>query len=114
MDLRKIESAEAIKYIKIGREATYNLIELLYRTDWELEKKADGVKMYTLSVPGEGNYSRYETKYDKVTMHELVEYFTDIDKRLAWEGQIYESIEEVKSYPMSTSMLYLKYKSSLT
>ena len=57
---------------------------------------------------------RYETKYDKVTMHELVEYFTDIDKRLAWEGQDYDSIEEVKSYPLSTSMLYMKYKNSFT
>ena len=70
--------------------------------------------MYALSVPGEGNYSRYETKYEHVTMPELVEYFTDIDKRLAWEGQIYESIEEVKSYPMNTSMFYLKYKQSFS
>ena len=111
LDMKKISSAEATKYIKMGRESTYELIELLYRTDWQLEKKADGIKSYTLNV-GIGNYMRYETKYEKVTMHELVEYFTDIDKRLAWEGQIYDSIEEVKSYPLSTNMLYMKYKSS--
>ena len=43
-------------------------------------------------------------------MHELVEYFTDIDKRLAWEGQTYDTIEEVKSYPMNTSLFYMKFK----
>ena len=64
LDLKKIESTEAIRYIQIGRELTYCLIELLYRTDWKLEKKADGVKTYTLNVPGDGNYVRYETKYE--------------------------------------------------
>ena len=88
LDLKKIQSSEAIKYIKIGRDSTYGFIELLYRTDWKLEKKVRdiGVKIYSLSVPGEGNYARHETKYENVTTNELIEYFTDIDKRLAWEG----------------------------
>ena len=114
LDLKKIQSDEAINYIKLGREATYNFIELLYRTDWKLEKKVRdiGVKIYSLLVPGEGRFYRHETKYENVTTSELIEYFTDIDKRLAWEGQTYEGIEEVKSYPLHTSMLYMKYKKS--
>ena len=113
LDLKKVSSPEATKYIRLGREHTYELIELLYRTDWELEKKADGVKTYSLNV-GVGTFMRYETKYEKVTMHELVEYFVDIDKRLAWEGQVFDSIEEVRSYPLSTSMLYIRFKNTFT
>ena len=75
LDLKKVKSPEAEKYIRIGRETTYTFIDLLYRNDWKLQKKADGVKIYSLQVPEEGNYVRYETKYDKVTMPELVEYF---------------------------------------
>ena len=35
LDLKKIESdSEAIKYIRLGRTATYTFIDLLYSTDW--------------------------------------------------------------------------------
>lgn len=34
-------------------------------------------------------YVRYEAKFGQVTVSELVEYFTDVDKRLAWENNNY-------------------------
>lgn len=41
-------------------------------------------------------------------MPELVEYYTNIDKRMAWEHEIFASIEEVKTFPMDTCMTYYK------
>lgn len=37
LDLKKVKSEEAISYIKKGREATYDFIDLLYRKDWKLD-----------------------------------------------------------------------------
>lgn len=98
MDLEKFSSdAEATKYVKIGRESTYHFIDLLYRTDWQFEKKtSEGVKIYSMSDVAGGpscNYVRFETKFGQVTVSELVEYYTDIDKRFAWENNMYESLE---------------------
>lgn len=96
LDLKKVDSdEEALKYIKIGRETTYKFIDLLYRTDWQFEKKyLEGIKLYSLTAPGEAkNFVRFETKYGSVTVEELVEYFTDIDKRVAWEENYYKSLE---------------------
>ena len=56
LDLKKIGSSEAIKYIRLGRQTTYSFIELLYSTDWKLDKKDSGVKIYSITIPGEGNY----------------------------------------------------------
>lgn len=97
--------------MKLGRESTYHFIDLLYRTDWHYEKKtADGIKVYSMrDVPGEKHsYARFETKFGQVTVSELVEYYTVIDKRLAWENNFYASLEQVKSYPMLTNMYYGK------
>ena len=97
----------------MGRESTYNFIDLLYRTDWQFEKKTpEGIKMYSLKngVGGDssGNYVRIETKFGQVTVQELLEYFTDIDKRLAWENNYYASLEPIRAYPLKTSMYYGK------
>ena len=68
----------------------------MYRTDWQFEKKTpENIKLYSLKgdKPSE-NFVRFETKFGLVTVPELVEYFTDIDKRMAWEGNtIFESLE---------------------
>ena len=106
--MKKVESdTEAVFYIKLGRESTYNFIDLLYRTDWQFEKKTpEGIKMYSLKngVGGDssGNYVRIETKFGQVTVQELLEYFTDIDKRLAWENNYYASLEPIRAYRKST------------
>ena len=108
--MNKVESEEAVKFIKVGRESTYHFIDLLYRTDWHFEKKtSEGIKLYSLTGQNEPhNYVRFETKFGQVTVAELVEYFTDIDKRVAWEGNYYASLEQVKEYPLNTSMYYGK------
>lgn len=41
-------------------------------------------------------------------MSELVEYYIDIDKRLAWENNYYEQLEQCRAYPLKTSMYYGK------
>ena len=43
-----------------------------------------------------------------MTVSELVEYYTDIDKRLAWENNYYASLEQCRAYPLKTSMYYGK------
>ena len=42
------------------------------------------------------NYVRFETKFGQVTVSELVEYFRDIDKRMAWENNYYTSLEVIR------------------
>ena len=50
-----------------------------------------------------------ETKFADISVAELIEFYTRIDKRMAWEGtQLYSSIEEVKTYPLNTSVFYFK------
>lgn len=108
--MNKVESEKAIKFIKIGRDSTYQFIDLLYRTDWKFEKKTpDGIKLYSLKTAVEPySYVRFETKFEQVTVSELAEYFTDIDKRVAWEDVFNVSLEQVKAYPMNTNMYYGK------
>ena len=111
IDLKKMETdAEAVKYVKIGREATYSFIDLLYRTDWHFEKKtSEGIKLFSLrDNPGEPDYARFETKFGQVTVTELSAYFSDIDKRIAWQNNIYASLEQVRAFPLQTSMHYGK------
>ena len=35
-----------------GRDTTYKLIDMLYRTDWNFDKKQDAVKIYSLLIEG--------------------------------------------------------------
>ena len=51
--------------------------------------------MYSMAAqPGSQlKYVRFETKFGSVTVSELVEYFTEVDKRLAWENNYYASLE---------------------
>lgn len=52
---------------------------------------------------------RCECKFSNVRMHELIDYYKAVDKRMAWEGStLYDSIEEVRAYPMNTSLYYFK------
>jgi hypothetical protein len=105
-----VVSTEARNYIQIGRNSTYEFIDLLYRTDWKFDKKhAASVKVFYLQLPNEDLQIRCETKFSKISVKQLVEYFLIIDKRMAWEGShLYASIEEVKSYPLNTSLYYFK------
>lgn len=106
MDLKRIESdVEATKYIKLGRESTYKFIDLLYRTDWQFDKKtAEGIKIYSMNSgvgdPISSCFMRFETKFGHVTVSELVEYYRDIDKRMTWENNYYTSLEVTRSYPL--------------
>jgi len=60
------------------------------------------------SVEDPNNYVRFETKFGQVTVSELVEYFSDIDKRMAWENNYYTSLEVIRSYALKTDMYYGK------
>lgn len=52
---------------------------------------------------------RCETKFSDIKVSELIEFYQMIDKRMAWEGSyLYDSIEEVKAYPLNTSLFYFK------
>ena len=84
---------------------------MLYRTDWHFEKKTpDGIKLYSLgNIAGEPDYARFETKFGQVTVAELVDYFSSIDKCIAWQNNIYASLEQVRGYPLSTRMYYGKF-----
>jgi hypothetical protein len=85
------------------------LIDLLYRTDWKFDRKNDAVKFYSLQHPNQDLFLRMETKFKGITVSELTDYFTATDKRMAWEGgHLFDSIEEVRSYPLSTSLYYYK------
>lgn len=95
----------------MGRNATNSLISLQYRTDWTFDKKTNGVKLYSLTVDEEGKqYIRAQFKFDKVGLKELIDCYQSPEKRVQWERHIYDSIDEVKSYPMATSMFYCKLK----
>lgn len=100
-EIEKVVSKEARNYINKGRESCYEFIDLLYRTDWKFYGKYQNVKVYQLPQPGLDLFFRCETKFSEVSVTELIEFYTRIDKRMAWEGtQLYSSIEEVKTYPL--------------
>jgi len=81
----------------------------LYRTDWKFERKQDEVKIYSLQHPNKDLVLRIETKFKDITASEIIDYFTATDKRMAWEGaHLFDSIEEVKTYPLNTSLYYFK------
>jgi len=104
---------EARNYIQKGRDSCYEFIDLLYRTDWKFYSKYQQVKVYSLQIQGEDLMLRCETKFPNIRLHELVEYFKMVDKRLAWEGQnLYDSVEEVRAYPRHTSLYYMKLQQS--
>ena len=93
-----VQSPEAQKYINQGREKTYEFIDFLYRKDWIRDKKINGVKLsYIPERLSEPNvHLRVEAKFEKITVSDLVEYFTSIDKRMLWDGANFESMEEVR------------------
>lgn len=111
-EISQVKSPEAVKYINIGREKSYDFIDLLYRKDWIADKKINGVKLAyipeRLSDPAV--YLKIEAKFEKVTVSDLVEYFTDIEKRMQWDGANFESMQEVRSYPMKTAVTHIKLK----
>ena len=45
-----------------------------------------------------------------MTVGELVEYFTEVDKRLAWENNYLASLEQCRAFPLQTNMYYAKLK----
>ena len=62
--LQQLSSEEAKIYIKMGRNAASSLMSLQYRTDWSFDKKADGVKLYHLTVVDqERTYIRADCKF---------------------------------------------------
>ena len=108
-EIEKVVSKEARDYISKGRESCYEFIDLLYRTDWKFYGKYQNVKVYQLAQPGMDLLFRCETKFANISVASLIEFYSRIDKRMAWEGsQLYSSIEEVKTYPMNTSVFYYK------
>ena len=95
----------------MGRNATNSLISLQYRTDWTFDNKTNGVKLYSLTLDEQGKqYIRAQFKFENVSLEELIKCYTNVDQRVQWERHVYETIEEVKSYPMSTSMFQCKLK----
>ena len=52
-------------------------------------------------------YLRVEAKFEKVTVPDIVEYFTSIEKRMVWDGAHFETMEEVRSFPIKTALTYI-------
>lgn len=70
-----------------------------------------GVKVFYLQPSNEQVRIRFETKFSKVSVRELVDFYLIADKRMAWESShAFSSVEEVKSYPLNTSLLYVKHQ----
>lgn len=105
-DLVKVVAPEAKLYIQKGRDACYEFIDLLYRTDWKFYSKYQTVKVYQLQLPGQDLFIRCETKFTQVALKELIQYFRVADKRMAWE--CHDTIEEVRAFPLNTSLFYIK------
>ena len=51
---------------------------------------------------------RFESKVKGIKVNEMLEYFTQMDKRMAWEGAQYSTIEERLTYPLETGLYYFK------
>lgn len=87
LEMSMVQQPEAQKYINLGREQAYDYIDMLYRKDWHEEKKINGVKLSYIASQGDPVvFFRVEAKFEKITVKDLVEYFTSIDKRMAWDG----------------------------
>lgn len=56
------------------------------------------------------SYLRIEAKFEKVTVSELVSYFTDTGKRMMWDGANFESMDEVRSFPIKTALCHIRLK----
>jgi hypothetical protein len=84
LELSMVQSAEAVKYIKIGREKSLDFLDLLYRKDWIQDKKINGVKLSYIPdrLSNPQVFFRVEAKFEKITVADLVEYFTSTDKRM--------------------------------
>lgn len=41
---------------------------------------------------------------------QVVEFITNIEIRMLWDGQNYDSLKEVKGYAMNTKMFHIKLK----
>ena len=59
-----------------------------------------------MQLSGQDLLIRCETKFTDIGLKELIQYFRMADKRMAWEG--HDTIEEVKAYPLNTSLFYIK------
>jgi len=112
LEMSMVQSTEAVKYIKHGREKSLDFIDLLYRKDWIQDKKINGVKLAYIPerLTDKTSYLRVEAKFEKVTVADLVEYFTSTEKRMQWDGANFESMQEVRCYPIKTSLTYIKVK----
>lgn len=53
---------------------------------------------------------KVEAKFERVTVTDLVEYFTNVEKRMQWDGTNFETMQEVLSYPIKTTITYIKMK----
>ena len=108
-ELLKVVAPEARQFIQKGRDSCYEFVDLLYSSDWKFHGKFQSVKVYQLQLPGQDLLLRCETKFNRITVNELIDYYKMVDKRMAWEGStMFDSIEEVKAYPLNTSLFYFK------
>jgi hypothetical protein len=110
--MARVVSQEAKQYIQKGRDACYEQIEILYRTEWQFHGKFGEVKVYFIQDVQSDLIIRCETKFRGLSLSELIDYFKMTDKRLAWQGQHYDSLEEVRAYPLDTSIWYCKLHTS--
>lgn len=109
LDLAKVSTPDARSYIQSARDACYEFIDLLYLSDWKFYGKYQQIRVYNLEREGHNLLLRCETKFPGATLETLTEFYRRVDRRMAWEGQnLYESIEEVRAYPVDTSLYFMK------
>ena len=56
-------------------------------------------------------FYRVNSDFEDIPVDTVVEYFSNLEKRHKWDHTAYESIEEVKKYPMDTVINYVKCRS---
>lgn len=80
------------EYIKIGREATYELVELLKPDPWIFEKSYSQYDLYLRNDTLNMVVFKIETKFPYPCML-VFDYFRNLEKRMMWDGQNYDSLK---------------------
>ncbi|CDW84076.1 serine threonine protein kinase [Stylonychia lemnae] len=109
LQINTIKVKENRKYIREGMVAMHELMELIKPDGWLFEKTYNKVDLYVR----EGNKTlvafRGEARFD-YPPDVVIEFLRNIDLRVMWDGQNFESINKVKDFGMETYIYYVRLK----
>lgn len=98
-----------LEYIREGKEAMYELLELLKPDTWVFEKTQHKCDLYVRQDHKNLVGFRCETTFDYSPMR-VLGFIRNLEIRMMWDGQNYESLKQVKDYAMQTSLYHIKLK----